>query len=264
MPITTNDGYVAAAKQALQYFRSAARTTIAASWFSLFELAGQPGPGVLAIGNTANGVVPTDAIAGYPVINAFGGAATGYLSLVDFSNTVPCRIGLYDRLFAAGAYSFNSNVTLATQPSYSSRVPGGTDFMGLELWIEQVTASTGIQTVVIGYTNASGVAGRSTTFSTGTALTLGRAMRIPLQAGDNGIQSIQSIVGSVATVGTFNLMILRELWTGRVRAANDGDTHSYLKTGLPQVFADSALFVLVSADSTSSGTPELSIEIANA
>ncbi len=262
MAITTNDGYVAAAKQRVAWGKFTTRTAVAAQWFSLFDVAGQPGAGTLNVGNTANGLVPTDATAGYPVITAFGGGATGYLSGVEFGSSVACRIGIFDRVFVAGAYAFNANTTLASQPSYSGRVPGS-DYSGLELWLEQVTAGTGVQGVNVTYTNEAGTGSRTTgTFATGTNI-LGRCWQLPLQAGDSGVQSIQTIVGSTATVGTFNISVLRPLWFGRVRIANDGDNHDYLRTGLPQVFADSALYVMVAPDSTATGVPELAIEIAN-
>lgn len=46
--------------------------------------------------------------------------------------------------------------------------------------------------------------------------------------------------------------------------ANDGDVHDLAKTGMPILFADSALMLAVAADSTSSGIPELEVVIANA
>jgi hypothetical protein len=264
MAITTVDQLVAAARQRIPFVKTAARTTVAASWFTTFDLAGQPGAGTLAVGNTANGLVPTDATAGFPLVNTFGGSATGYVGVIDFSNSVACRMTLYDRLFHAGAYAFNAATTLASIPSYSGRVPSGTDFTNTEIWIETVTAFTGNLSVAIGYTNQSGTAGRSTgTFATGTALTVGRMMQIPLQAGDTGVQVINSVTASVATVGTFNVLVIRPLWSGRVRSANDGDLHGWDKVGLPPIYDTSALQVMISADSTSSGTPEMSIQILN-
>ena len=65
------------------------------------------------------------------------------------------------------------------------------------------------------------------------------------------------------TAGTANIMVLRRLWTGCVPVASGGDVHDLLRTGLPQVYADSALYILVAPDSTSSGIPDLSLEIAN-
>lgn len=68
MTISTWDGYIGSAKQPLSIVKTGARTTIAAQWFSLFELAGNPGAGTLAGTSTTTGVVPTDATAGMPII----------------------------------------------------------------------------------------------------------------------------------------------------------------------------------------------------
>jgi hypothetical protein len=262
MAITTLDGYLASAKQRVEYARLASRTAVAAMWFSVFDLAGNPGPGTLAVGNTANGLVPTDATAGYPIINAFGGGATGYVTRASYGSTVACWFEVFDRLFSCGAYAFNANTTLASQPSYSARVPGA-DYTGLGIWLEQVTAGTGSQSVAVTYTNQAGTASRTTgTFVTAVNI-VGRMWRLPLQAGDTGVQSIQSVVGSVATVGTFNIHVMRSLWSGRVMLNNGGGKEDFLNTGMPQVYADSALFLAVAPDSTATGIAELMIEIAN-
>lgn len=264
MAISTLDNYIGSAKQDLQFYKSTSRTTVANGWFSLIDIAGNPGAGTLAGANTANGVVPTDADAGFPLINAFGGGSVGYLANVDASNTVACRMMLADVLFKAGAYSFNANTTLATQPSYSSRVPGGTDYTGLQLWVEAVTAFTGNLSIAVTYTNQSGTAGRTTgTVATGLAPTVGRMIQLPLQAGDSGIQKIESVVATVSSAGTFNLLVLRPLWRGRIRVANDQIVHGLDLIGLPVVYDNSALQLYVAADSTSSGLPEVSFEICN-
>lgn len=264
MAITSRDTYFSAAKQSCVWDKTTARTTIAAGFFSLFDVAGNPGGGTLAIGNTANGLVHTDATAGYPAINTFGGGNTGYLARLDFGNTVSCRISLFDRLFVCGAYAFNANTALSTQPSFSSRIPGGTDYTNLQLWVEQVTAATGNEAVNVTYTNSDGTASRTTgAVGIGAAPTLGRCWQLPLQAGDKGVQLITNVAGSVATVGTFNVMILRPLWTGRVMIANGGDIHGINTVGLPVIYDTSALYALVAADSTSSGLPRLLIEAVN-
>lgn len=262
MAITTLDGYIASAKQRLELVKTSSRTTVAATWFSVIDLAGQPGAGTLAGSSTAAGVVPDDTVAGYPSVNSFGGGATGYLARVEFGSSVACRLQLFDRLFLAGPYAFNANTTLAAQPSYSARIPGA-DYTGTELWIEFVTASTGTQSVAVTYTNQSGTAGRTTGTVVTVAGTIGRCFQLPLQAGDSGIQKVESVVGSVASVGTFNVMVLRPLWSGRVKVINDGDTKDIIATGMPQVYDTSALYQLICADSTSSGVPEYAVEIAN-
>jgi hypothetical protein len=265
MSIITLDGYIGSAKQKLTLMKTVSRTTVAAMPFSLFDIAGNPGAGVLAVGNTANGIVPTPAVvAGYPLLNTFGGGNLGYLSKVEFGNTVACRLVLYDRLFSCGAYSFNSNVSLASQPSYAGRLPN-TDYKGLEIWVEQVTAATGNQAVAVTYTKEDGITtGRTTgAVGIGAAPTVGRMWQLPLQAGDLGVYKIESVVGTVATVGTFNVHVMRRLWSGRVVSVAAGDTHDLLKTGMVRVYVDSAIFLMVIADSTASGIPEMNIEIAN-
>lgn len=273
MSITTLDGYVAAAKQYLSFAKTASRTSVAASWFTVFDLAGNPGAGTLAGTSTAAGVVPTASTAGCPVINAFGGSATGYLAQVDFGNSVASRMKIFDMLFKAGAYAFTAGTTtLAAQPSYSARVPSGTDFGDTQIWIEVTTAfvtGTAWQ-VQVTYTNQAGTAGRTGIIlpATGVAgLTLGRMYQLGLQAGDTGVQKIESVIvtngGTAMTAGNFNVLVLKPLWTGRVKIANDGDVHGLDKTALPVVYSTSALLLAVNADSTATGIPEIEFVIAN-
>jgi hypothetical protein len=177
---------------------------------------------------------------------------------------VACRLILFDRLFAAGAYAFNADVTLASQPSYASRVPNGTNFKNLELWIEHVTAFTGQPSIQINYLDQDGIAGDTGVYTTPAGLTVNRCVRIPLASGDVGVQRIDRVRCTVSTVGTFNVMVLRPLWQGRVITANAGDVHDLLRTGLVQIFNDSALYVLVAPDSTLTGVPEMNIEVASA
>ena len=262
MTISTFDGFIASAKQYISIAKTASRTSVATGWFTLIDLAGNPGAGVLAGTSTTAGVVPTDATAGFPTIDAFGGGAKGYLAQVDFGSSVACRQKMFDLVFKAGAYAFNANTALTAQPSYVSRMPGGS-YGDTQIWIEAVTAFTGNPTFTITYTNQSGTGSRTATLAAGLAPTLGRMMQIPLQSGDSGVQKIDNVAATVATVGTFNVLVMRPLWSGRCKIANDGDVHDLAKTGIPEVFADSAIYPIVAADSTATGIPELELVIAN-
>jgi hypothetical protein len=267
MAIATLDQLIAAAKQRITLQKTASRTTIANAWFSVFELAGNPGAGTLAGTSTTTGVVPDDTIAGFPSINTFGGGAVGQLLNVDFGNTVACRVRVYDLLWKGGAYAFNAAVSGQTPASFLGRIPGGTnaDTAGVtEIWVETVTAATGNQTWNVTYNNEAGTTGRTTgAVGIGAAPTLGRCWQLPLQAGDRGVSGITGVAGGTGSAGTANILVLRPLWTGRMKAANDGDLHDYLRTGQPRVFDTSALVMLINADSTSSGLPELDITIGN-
>lgn len=273
MAISTFDpGLIGAAKQFLAMAKTASRTTVAAGWFTLFDLAGNPGSGTLAGTSTTQGVVPTDATAGFPPVDAFGGGAKGYLTQVTFGCSVACRLKLFDMVFKAGAYAFTAGTTtLSSQPSYAGRMPGGS-YTDTQIWIEVTTAfATGTAwQVQVTYTNQDGVAGRTGVALPATAaagLTLGRMYQLGLQAGDSGVQKIESVIvtngGTAMTAGAFNVLVMRPLWSGRARAANDGDIHGPDKTMMPEIFTDSAIYMIASADSTSSGIPEMEMVIAN-
>jgi hypothetical protein len=261
--ISSWDNFIAAARNRVPYTKTAAATTSAGNWFSMFNLAGAPGAGTLAIGNTANGVVPTDATAGYPIINSFAVGATGYFARAMISNTVSSRVRFYDRVFAAGAYAFNASTGLASQPSYSGRVPSGPDYTGLEMWAEQVTAATGVQTVQLTYTNQSGTTARSTGGVTqGIQGTVGRMWQLNYQAGDSGVQKIESVVGTIATAGTFNVMVLRPIFDAYVSTANEGRFYGPDVTNLIRCFEDMAIFAMVMAPAgTTSGLPSCDLDI---
>ena len=222
MAIATLDQYIAAAKQRITWIKTTSRTSVAAMPESLFNVAGNPGAGTLDRANTNPGLVHDDTYAGYPPINAFGGGASGYISKIEFGNTVACRIDLYDRLYVSGAWAFNAAAAIAS-PSFAARVPGGTDFTGLQLWFEALTAFTGNLSLAVLYTNQAAVDDQTTgTIATGIAPIVGRCVQLPLQAGDSGLRGLRYVTATVSSAGTFNLNILRPLWSGRVPAANGG------------------------------------------
>ena len=275
MSITTLDQYIGAVKQRIEFTKTTTRTSVAVIPFSIFDIAGQPGAGTLAGTSTTAPVMPTDTTAGCPYINFTSG--TTYLSKIEFNNTVLSRLALFDLLSKSGAYSYAAGTTTITTPlDISSRCPdlnGGIWGVSCEIWVEVSTAfvtGTAWQ-VQIKYTNSAGTTGQTSIISASqaaAALTLGKMFQIALQSGDSGVQKIESVIvtngGTAMTAGAFNVLILRPLWTsGRVPIANGGDIHDMLKTGLPIVYNTSALYVQVFADSTSTGTPEINIELAN-
>lgn len=267
--INTVDGLFAAPKQRINWTKTGAVTTVAAQWFSMLDVAGLPGAGSLSVGNTANGLVCDDTVAGFPTIAAFGGGNTGYLSKVAWGSTVAARMCLLDRLFHAGSFLMTTLTTfnLTAQPSYLARTPSG---IGLEceIWLEiNAAVSTTATTVSVGYTNEAGTAGRSTGVTSSlSGFTTRRLIQMPLQAGDKGVQKIDSVVigGTVATAGSVNVIVARPLFDHmRVRTANDGDMATWDRTLMPVVYDTSALWPIIAADSTSAGVPDLLMTIAN-
>ena len=116
MAITTLDGLIASAKQRVPLKKTASRTAVANGWFSTIDLNGAPGAGVLAGTSTTAGVVPNNATAGMPLLNAFGAGNNGHVINVEYSSVVASRIMLYDLLFKAGAYAFTAGVMMLVRP----------------------------------------------------------------------------------------------------------------------------------------------------
>jgi hypothetical protein len=257
MAITTLDGVIGATKRRVILQKTGSRTTVAYYPFSVFDQAGSPGAGTLAVGNTANGIVPTDATTGYPAIAT--AAATLYINRILARSSVACWIDVYDTLFSAGAYAYNADTTLASQPSFAGRLPN-TDYNGLELYLEAVTAFTGSQTIQINYLDQDGNAGDTGAVATGIAPIIGRMYEMPFAAGDSGISQLVRVRSTVSTVGTFNVHIMRWLWGCRINAANLGTIDSLLRTGLVQIYDTSALRLKITTDSTASGLPSLRME----
>jgi hypothetical protein len=278
MAITTFDQYIASAKQKIRYTK-ASRTTVATIPFSTLDLAGQPGARAnLTYSNTANGVIQVDTDSGFPPINPFSGGSKGYLSIVSFANSVLSRIQLYDRVWVGGSYAFTAGTTsLSSQPAISGRCPdyaGGVSFgRDMEIWIEVSTAfATGTAwQVQVTYTDNLGNTGHTSIISAAQAaagLTLGKMFQLALQVGDAGVQKIESAIvtngGTAMTAGAFNVVLMRPLWeTGSIRIANAGDIHGLDKTGMPIVYEDSALFIMVAADATALGQPYILLEVCN-
>ena len=254
----------------------ASRVSLPLIYFSVFDLAGQPGAGVLAGTSTANGVVPTDATLGAPIIDFTTGV--GYLSRVSFNSSVASRLFIYDMLFKAGAYVFTGGTTsLSSQPVISQRCPdfpgSGVVFgNGNQIWIEVSTAFlTGTNWQVrVTYTNSAGTTGRTSIISTAQAaatLTIGRMFQLSLEAGDSGVQRIESVIvtnGVTAmTAGAFNVLILRSIWDNRVPTANNGNVDTFLQTGMPIIYTDSCLINVILPDSTATGIANIFLDIAS-
>lgn len=268
MAITTGNDWIAAAKQQVMIRKAAAFTTVAQVPFSMFDVAGNPGAGSLNIGNTANGLVPDDSVAGFPAINAFGSGNMGYLSQAAWRSSVAGGCDLYERLFHAGSYSLTAlgTTTLSAQPSFLSRLPDAS-YNGLEIFLEiNAAVSATATTVAVTYTGADGTTGRTTGASVSlSSMTSRRVVPMPLQAGDKGVQKIESVVvgGTVATTGSVNVIIARSLASFDVRLPNASDIQSWDVLGAPRLLDPAAMWPMILSDGTSSGTFTLRTTILN-
>lgn len=93
---------------------------------------------------------------------------------------------------------------------------------GLEIWIGCSSAiGATAHNVTVSYTNSANVAGRTTVSTAGIAsMPAGRMYQLPLQNGDVGVKSIQSLTlsASSGTAGNLWVMILERYWAAPLSA----------------------------------------------
>ena len=132
------------------------------------------------------------------------------------------------------------------------------------MWAWLTTAgSAHAHTVSIDYTDQDGNAAQNTGNVSTNGVVINRVLRMPWAAGDNGIRDLEGykVNGITSATGAVSVMVLRPLWKGKI-FANTLNVFGPDLTGMPQVFSDSALMMLVLPESTATGLPELLIEIA--
>jgi hypothetical protein len=272
MAITSFDQYIGAYKQRVSIHKTAGVTTVAGQWATNWRAAGSPGAGT-APSNVATGLVPTDALTGFPNIINFQVGNKGYLSRIEAQSPVSQTIALYDVLFWAGPTTIPTSsfteVTLGSQPSFSGRLPLRADgvtpaWEEVEMWVWLTTAgSNHAHSFQMSYKDQDdNTAELSLSVSTQN-VAINRMLRIPYGANDYGARLMNGyrVNGVASAAGAVTAVFMRKLWAGRVNA-NTYQVFGPDLTGMPEVFQDSALMMLCLPESTSTSTPFVVAEIA--
>lgn len=252
MAITSLDGLIAAADQ-LKSFGKASMTAKAAGTFqSLWTAGGLPTTGIAPVATTV--VVPTNATAGaLTYVNPTGGALTYMSKWSNTQQTIGTLI-IYDRL----AHSALLNGTLATAQTVGgtaiTRYTTGDD---VELFLECYTATGATQVnVTCSYTNQAGTAGRTSVSTPFWASPVaGQMLPIPLQSGDTGVRSVESVTlsATTGTAGSFGVTLVKRLGESPVTIAGAGLVQDPFMCGLPQIQDSACLSFMVVTSTTSTG-----------
>jgi hypothetical protein len=198
-------------------------------------------------GNTTSGVLPVATDAGY----------TGTLDGGPIKEMSVWHTGawgtflLCDCVWAAGTFPSVNNVTytITSPPSFSGRGSA----VGAFAVYEAVTVPSTSPSISMTYTNSSGVTGRATTSTAPNPLSQRDSYHLGLQAGDAGIQKIESIIfGSTGSTQTGNVRIYRPLMSISVPFgyAYTKLTVSGKSQGSPLLYPTSALTILFKGSST--------------
>lgn len=227
MTITTQAQWFSAPRQRL-YFMKPTTSGFATNYAMNLNRGSATVPpcttGQLPLSNATSGVILTPS--NFPGTYALDpwGTNTGYIASIvvnnQFSYSYPSvePSCLYDVIYGVGPISLTSlgTTTLSGQPSLSGRIVGANGYEQLEMICEVCVANgSNTTTLSVSYTNEAGVSGSTsgTISFAGTQAAAGTSQRLTLQAGDRGVQQINSITvgGTASTAGSVNILIARKL-----------------------------------------------------
>lgn len=211
----------------------------AGNWVTFYLDAGSPG----AAANPTTYANCTDLSGSVNFTNVSPG--NRYLTDVSLLASQDCTIMIYDRLGHIGAIDvWNGTADRTVTSSALPRSMGTNDLNNVECWVEVTTATDGFAPVIDlkSYTNQAGTAARAGTSITfpAAATNVGWMSKLPLQAGDKGVQAIASLGVSTAadTAGVVNVILLRPLFSIACKA-NELATREV--TTLPRVYDGSSI-----------------------
>lgn len=264
MAITTRDGLIAAmAASSGSTFMKSSITTVAGFIYTLWRTAGMPGAGSTASTGAGNTCDRTKT--GAMLIPA--ASAVTYLTALQASCTTAGVLTLADRLVETSGLSLT---TTTAQTINSVALPArATGALDVELWLDIISAggTTASATVTCSYTNQAGTASRTATLIggiPGTGTPALRQYQFSLQAGDTGVQSVQTFTSTVSTTtaGNAGIVLRRRLESGPIPGANLGFSQGYAETSLEKVPDDACLELLWLATGTASGVIQGAADVA--
>jgi hypothetical protein len=112
--------------------------------------------------------------------------------------------------------------------------------------------------MTVSYTNSAGVSGRTCTITLGAGTpppTAGQCYVGSLQAGDTGVQSIQSVTNTSTSFvgGSHGLFVAKRLLTAPTVTGLSGVTLDGLRTGLQQVDTNACLNMILLCSGVATG-----------
>lgn len=258
--------------------KQATQTTGAGVWFDLSMSPGNPAPNYY-IGSPGVFVPLKQSTDGGLRHGGNVSPARKFLrKLMVTTNTAAASVTPMKLLDYIGFYGFIDESVLGEQfLDNTAPLPRHADGAGVQLMPVVVAGQTGGQPFTVSYTNQDGVAGRTTTsvlmstqFVNGTILCSqnGGATYphagpfLPLQSGDTGVRSVQSVtIGGVGDVGLFALVLVKPLASislYEITAASETDFLLDAAT-MPVIEDDAYLNFIAMPTGTLSGAPIIGI-----
>lgn len=260
--------------------KQATQTTGAGIWFDLSMSPGNPAPNYYI--GSPNVFVPmkqsTDGgLRHGGNVNSLGQKKflRKLMVLCATAAATPLPMKLMDYI---GFYGFIDESVLEEQfLDNTTPLPRHADGKGVQMMPVVVAGQTGGQPFTVNYTNQDGVAGRisqsavmGAQFVNGTVLHSLQAGAtapdtgpfLPLQRGDTGVRSVQSVtIGGIGDVGLFSLVLVKPLASISLRGIDAPTEIDYLTdmASMPEIKDDAYLNFLALPNGTLSGAPIIGV-----
>lgn len=260
MALLTLDQVLAGMQPRIGFQKASLTAEGAGTWSSLWKVAGLPAAGANPpLASAGAGYVPTRLTTGaLRFNNPTSPKLTNLARFMAAGATVGTLI-LYDRLWACSGF----NTTLLTAQSITTPgtipardVNGAALGDGVELWLEVYTApgATGA-TWTVAYTSETGGSSNATYTHPANAESIGQMMPMNLAAGDAGVRAVSSLTCSASsgTAGNVGITLIRRIAELPLQLANVGAAIDALSSGMPQIFNDSCLGLMVMCSTTNTG-----------
>jgi hypothetical protein len=226
---------------------------------SMWTYDGMPASGIVP----TIGIIPDRVTTGAIPFTPPGGGREKHLIGASIAPSAAGVYLLYDRLFHEGGLSGSSTAIQTIQgspatPALTRNTSGSGNIAFYEIYTQIGTTST---TLTMTYTNQGGTGSRASTINIGATgfREVTRMQRIPLAAGDSGIQSIQQVQlsATTGTTGSFGITIAQPLAWIPVNAAGTMGWRDYTTglPGIPTIDPDACLSLMYIAQSSTS--PEI-------
>lgn len=217
---------------------------------STWGMSGSPAAG--GWDNTLNGVTLSASVTGQipwtdPV------SANTYLGRLQGTASDEGMFWLCDRLWHNGGYtSTSTSAQNSTTPTWPARdANGATSGDGVFLAVEiSATMGAAQPTITMSYTNSAGTSGRTgvTILAAPSSANQHSWFPIELQAGDTGVQSLQSLtLGSSWISGTLNVVAYRLIASLEIKEAGYTNVIDAISAAMPRMYDGSVPFILCSS-----------------
>jgi hypothetical protein len=234
-------------------------TTVAGGWLNLSTV-GSTSFGTLAtptaFGSGGSTYTQTAGTAGYPIWSAATGGASTYLGRSEATFATAGTLFIYDLLWGCSGFS-GTSTTAQSVVSFSGMPTRNTTGAGAEIWVVDFTATGATASnITVQYTNQASVSGRNTVSTAMIAsMPAGRMFQVPLQSGDTGVSSVQSVTlsASTGTAGNFGVLVMnRESVIGSA-VPNTNVVLDFASTGMPKLSDSAVLMFVCQGTATSTG-----------